>query len=58
ALLNMQTALRASMISLGINATYKVGFGKNEQEKDKGCLPIGKFTSHKVRMCLMVLWYL
>ncbi|RZN58509.1 glycosyltransferase family 9 protein [Avibacterium paragallinarum] len=28
-LLNMQTALRASMISLGIKATYKVGFSKN-----------------------------
>ncbi|SUC10968.1 glycosyltransferase [Pasteurella canis] len=28
ALLNMQTALRASLISLGIKATYKIGFGK------------------------------
>lgn len=28
ALLNMQTALRASVLSLGINAKYKIGFGK------------------------------
>lgn len=28
ALLNMQTALRASVISLGIKATHKIGFGK------------------------------
>lgn len=28
ALLNMQTAFRASVLSMGIRATYKVGFGK------------------------------
>ena len=28
ALLNMQTAFRASIISLGIQAKYKIGFGK------------------------------
>ena len=28
ALLNMQTAFRASIISLGIKAKYKIGFGK------------------------------
>ncbi|MDU8923599.1 glycosyltransferase family 9 protein [Pasteurellaceae bacterium LIM206] len=28
ALLNMQTALRASLLSLGIRAKYKIGFGK------------------------------
>ncbi len=38
ALLNMQTAFRASIISLGIQAKYKIGFGKKRLEKDSGCL--------------------
>lgn len=43
ALLNMQTALRASMISLGINATYKVGFGKKRAREGQGL-----FTNRKI----------
>ena len=38
ALLNMQTAFRASIISLGIQAKYKIGFGKNVLEKGSGYL--------------------
>lgn len=38
ALLNMQTAFRASIISLGIQAKYKIGFGKNVLGKGSGCL--------------------
>ncbi|TCP96536.1 heptosyltransferase I [Cricetibacter osteomyelitidis] len=33
ALLNMQTAFRASMISLGIKAKYKIGFGKKRSRE-------------------------
>lgn len=33
ALLNMQTAFRASVISLGINAQYKIGFGKKRSRE-------------------------
>ncbi|OOF70775.1 glycosyltransferase family 9 protein [Rodentibacter caecimuris] len=32
-LLNMQTAFRASILSLGIRATYKVGFGKQRSRE-------------------------
>lgn len=42
-LLNMQTALRASMISLGIKATYKVGFSKNRAREGQWL-----FTQHKI----------
>ena len=38
ALLNMQTAFRASIISLGIQAKYKIGFGKKRPEKGSGYL--------------------
>ncbi|OOF47066.1 ADP-heptose--LPS heptosyltransferase I [Rodentibacter trehalosifermentans] len=33
ALLNMQTALRASILSLGIKATYKIGFGQKRSRE-------------------------
>ena len=33
ALLNMQTAFRASIISLGIQAKYKIGFGKKRSRE-------------------------
>lgn len=33
ALLNMQTAFRASILSLGIKATYKIGFGKKRSRE-------------------------
>lgn len=33
ALLNMQTAFRASMLSLGIKANYKIGFGKKRSRE-------------------------
>lgn len=33
ALLNMQTALRASILSLGIKAKYKIGFGKKRSRE-------------------------
>lgn len=33
ALLNMQTAFRASMLSLGIKAKYKIGFGKKRSRE-------------------------
>lgn len=33
ALLNMQTALRASLLSLGIRATYKIGFGNKRSRE-------------------------
>ncbi|MFQ1048155.1 glycosyltransferase family 9 protein [Avibacterium paragallinarum] len=42
-LLNMQTALRASMISLGIKATYKVGFSKNRAREGQWL-----FTNRKI----------
>ncbi|UXN34944.1 glycosyltransferase family 9 protein [Avibacterium paragallinarum] len=42
-LLNMQTAFRASMISLGIKATYKVGFSKNRAREGQWL-----FTQHKI----------
>ncbi|MFQ1014571.1 glycosyltransferase family 9 protein [Avibacterium paragallinarum] len=42
-LLNMQTALRASMISLGIRATYKVGFSKNRAREGQWL-----FTNRKI----------
>lgn len=37
ALLNMQTAFRASMLSLGIKAVYKIGFGK-KRSREGQCL--------------------
>lgn len=37
ALLNMQTALRASIISLGIKAHYKLGFGKKRSREMQRC---------------------
>ncbi|QLB13659.1 heptosyltransferase I [Bisgaardia hudsonensis] len=43
ALLNMQTALRASFISLGIKATYKIGFGKQRTREGQWLV-----TNHKV----------
>ena len=33
ALLNMQTAFRASVLSLGIKAQYKIGFGKKRSRE-------------------------
>lgn len=42
-LLNMQTALRASMISLGIRATHKVGFSKQRAREGQWL-----FTQHKI----------
>ncbi|MCW9732876.1 glycosyltransferase family 9 protein [Avibacterium sp. 20-15] len=42
-LLNMQTALRASMISLGIKATYKVGFSQNRAREGQWL-----FTNRKI----------
>ncbi|MFD1806613.1 glycosyltransferase family 9 protein [Pasteurella oralis] len=43
ALLNMQTALRASIISLGIKATYKIGFGKKRAREGQWL-----FTNRKI----------
>lgn len=37
ALLNMQTALRASILSLGIKANYKIGFGKIRSREMQHC---------------------
>ena len=44
ALLNMQTALRASVISLGIKAKYKIGFGKQRAREGQWL-----FTNRKIR---------
>ena len=38
ALLNMQTAFRASILSLGIKAKFKIGFGENVLAKGNGYL--------------------
>ena len=43
ALLNMQTALRASVLSLGIKAKYKVGFGKKRAREGQWL-----FTNRKI----------
>ncbi|KGQ70390.1 glycosyl transferase [Chelonobacter oris] len=43
ALLNMQTALRASLLSLGIKAKYKIGFGKNRAREGQWL-----FTNRKI----------
>ncbi|MGR6980658.1 glycosyltransferase family 9 protein [Testudinibacter sp. P27/CKL/0425] len=43
ALLNMQTALRASLLSLGIKAKYKIGFGKKRAREGQWL-----FTNHKI----------
>ncbi|MDO5054293.1 MAG: glycosyltransferase family 9 protein [Pasteurella oralis] len=43
ALLNMQTALRASIISLGIKATYKIGFSKKRAREGQWL-----FTNRKI----------
>lgn len=43
ALLNMQTAIRASVISLGIKATYKIGFGKQRAREGQWL-----FTNRKI----------
>lgn len=44
ALLNMQTALRASMLSLGIKARYKIGFGKQRAREGQRL-----FTNYQIR---------
>ncbi|MCK3658257.1 glycosyl transferase [Pasteurellaceae bacterium Pebbles2] len=36
ALLNMQTAVRSSLISLGIKAKYKIGFGEKRRREGQG----------------------
>lgn len=43
ALLNMQTALRASILSLGIKAKYKIGFGKKRAREGQWL-----FTNRKI----------
>ncbi|EIJ71881.1 glycosyltransferase family 9 protein [Pasteurella bettyae] len=44
ALLNMQTAFRASMLSLGINAKYKIGFGRQRAREGQWL-----FTNRKIQ---------
>lgn len=50
ALLDMQVALRASALSLGIKAKYRIGFSKNRTKKVNGGLPIAIYQIHKAFM--------